>query len=357
MDYHQYLQLDQILDAQKPESAKHGKEAHDEHFFIIVHQVYELWFKQILHEIDSVAGILSGDHLDDREISKVVQRLHRITKIQRPLNDQIGILETMTPMDFLEFRSLFGGASGFQSVQFRLVENKLGLRLRDKYGQTVYSDKLRAEFQEEVKKSETEPSLFDLVDRWLARMPFLDSSEFGFWENYQTSVKTMLDRQESEIKKTDGLEKEEIEAKMKNIESSRKAFSAIMDESAHAKLVEEGNIRLSFNALRSAVLIWLYREQPVFHLPYSLLSNVVNVDELFTNWRFRHAQMVFRMLGLKMGSGGSSGYEYLLKTTSRHKIFADLGNLATFLIPRSEMTELPKDFEKKLGFHYRGETA
>src|SRR5690606_13313717 len=147
----QYLQLDALLGAQKPESAKHGKEAHDEHFFIIVHQVYELWFKQILHEVDSILKILSGERLDDREISKVVQRLNRITEIQRPLNDQIGILETMTPMDFMEFRNLFGTASGFQSVQFRLIENKLGLRLRDKYGQATYADVLRPEFKDQVK--------------------------------------------------------------------------------------------------------------------------------------------------------------------------------------------------------------
>src|SRR5262245_52069785 len=103
IEYSNYLQLDKLLDAQSPVSI-----FHDEMLFVITHQTYELLFKQILFEIDAVSQSLSKDALPDTEIFKVVSRLQRIIKIQKIMVDQIKILETMTPMDFLEFRDLLG---------------------------------------------------------------------------------------------------------------------------------------------------------------------------------------------------------------------------------------------------------
>ncbi len=100
--YSDYLKLDQILNSQHPKSLEYGgKLAHDEVLFIIVHQAYELWFKQILHELDSVIEIFEGDYVNEKDVGISVARLRRITEIQKLLVDQIGILETMTPLDFL----------------------------------------------------------------------------------------------------------------------------------------------------------------------------------------------------------------------------------------------------------------
>lgn len=128
--YHDYLQLDKILDAQAPESNKHNASAHDEMLFIIIHQAYELWFKQLHHEADSVVAIMRQPALNDNspELQTVVHRLNRITTILRVLVHQIDIMETMTPMDFLDFRDMLRPASGFQSWQFKLLEAKLGLK-------------------------------------------------------------------------------------------------------------------------------------------------------------------------------------------------------------------------------------
>ncbi|HTC81252.1 MAG TPA: tryptophan 2,3-dioxygenase family protein, partial [Acidimicrobiia bacterium] len=122
--YWSYLHLDQLLSAQVPLS---DPPAHDEVLFIVVHQAFELWFKQILFELDAVLAVMGQDVVAEKDMGEVVAHLMRITRIQRLLTDQIEVLETMTPLDFLEFRDVLIPASGFQSVQFRLIENKLGL--------------------------------------------------------------------------------------------------------------------------------------------------------------------------------------------------------------------------------------
>ncbi|MBL7958110.1 MAG: hypothetical protein JNM49_09120, partial [Flavobacteriales bacterium] len=106
--YPDYLQLDKILGAQEPESARHGAPAHDEMLFIIIHQSYELWFKQVLHEVGSVMALFADGHVDDNagELSVAVHRLGRVHTILQVLVKKIDILETMTPLDFLDFRDM-----------------------------------------------------------------------------------------------------------------------------------------------------------------------------------------------------------------------------------------------------------
>ncbi|HVE60407.1 MAG TPA: tryptophan 2,3-dioxygenase family protein, partial [Chitinophagaceae bacterium] len=124
MNYHDYLQLDKILNAQETESNKQNISAHDETLFIIIHQTYELWFKQLHHEADSVVEIMRKPTLNDNspELQTIVHRLIRMATILRVLIHQIDVLETMTPMDFLDFRDMLRPASGFQSWQFKLLE-------------------------------------------------------------------------------------------------------------------------------------------------------------------------------------------------------------------------------------------
>ena len=127
--YGDYLRLDQLLSCQHPESKRLGKAAHDEMLFITVHQTYELWFKQVIYELDGVQRAFAGPVLDDRAMAPVVRSLDRVREILRLLIQQVDVLETMTPLDFLDFRDLLYPASGFQSWQFRLIEVRLGLRL------------------------------------------------------------------------------------------------------------------------------------------------------------------------------------------------------------------------------------
>src|SRR5215470_1690045 len=176
MHYSDYLHLDKILGAQFPESERRNSPAHDEMLFIIIHQSYELWFKQLLFEIGSVNEIMQQSSLNDNspELQTVVHRLARSGTILKLLVHQIDVMETMTPMDFLDFRDILRPASGFQSWQFKELEATLGLKYAQRYGQEYYISKLRTEEIEKIRKAEGEQSLLDLVNIWLERMPFFD---------------------------------------------------------------------------------------------------------------------------------------------------------------------------------------
>src|SRR5262252_5551533 len=127
LHYADYLKLAALLSIQQPESARQGRPAHDEMLFIIVHQTYELWFKQILHELDRVQADFGGEVVEDEYLGRIVRGLERINEVLKLLIQQLEVLETMTPLDFLDFRDFLFPASGFQSAQFRLIEIRLGL--------------------------------------------------------------------------------------------------------------------------------------------------------------------------------------------------------------------------------------
>ncbi|MGB3085263.1 MAG: tryptophan 2,3-dioxygenase family protein, partial [Saprospiraceae bacterium] len=129
-------------------------------------------------------------------------------------------------------------------------------------------------------------------------------------------------------------------------------FVNIFNEEFHNQQITEGKIRLSFKATIAALLIQLYGTEPLLQLPYRLLNVITEMDELLTSWRYRHSQMVMRMLGRKSGTGGSSGHEYLMETVKKHQIFIDFHNISTLLIPRSELPELPTEMKRTLGFYY-----
>ena len=169
------MDLDKILDAQHPLSKGNNNEAHEEMLFIIIHQTYELWFKQIIHEINSVIHLLSKEKMDEENVGLVVGRFDRVSKILDVLVQQLDILETMTALDFLDFRNYLSPASGFQSHQFRKIEVMLGLKInkRHHFGGCPYHDQFSGEKKEEILDLESDNSLFALVEKWLERIPFL----------------------------------------------------------------------------------------------------------------------------------------------------------------------------------------
>jgi tryptophan 2,3-dioxygenase len=352
--YADYLHLEKLLDAQMPRSAEFGKPAHDEMLFITVHQAFEIWFKQILHELDSVRAMFESDFVDETRVGIAVSRLSRIAEIQKVMIDQFRILETMTPLDFLEFRDFLSPASGFQSVQFRLIENKLGLKRAQRvdFNRTSYEKRLSDEHQRLLLQSESEPSLFELLEKWLERTPFLSFGKFDFWKLYERAVSEMLAADRQTIQTNATLSDAEKAKELDGIARIEQGFAAIFDEEKHQAAIDKGARRLSYKATQAALLILLYRDEPILHLPFRLLSVLIDIDELFTTWRYRHSMMVQKMIGVKIGTGGSSGHQYLKQTVDAHRVFLDLFNLSTFLIPRSALPTLPDAVRRELGFHY-----
>jgi tryptophan 2,3-dioxygenase len=340
--YHDYLQLDKILTAQFPESDKRQLPAHDEMLFIVIHQAYELWFKQLHHEVDSVINILARPSLNDNspELQTVVHRLSRCVTILRVLVHQVDIMETMTPMDFLDFRDMLRPASGFQSWQFKELEAKLGLKFDHRHGKEYYTAHLRSEHVDLIKKAENDQSLLQLLNGWLERIPFFneeenwgvaltDSGEKGhpFWIEYRQRYARSLDVAE-------------------------KNNLAVFDEIFFNNPPSPNNESqaLSAEANRAALFIMLYRGYPILQLPFQLLNSLLEIDEQLSSWRYRHMNMVHRMIGTRIGTGGSTGKDYLKAAADKHYIFKEIAQLNSFLIERSRLPALPNYMEERLGF-------
>lgn len=354
VDYPSYLQLDKLLDAQSRLSEQKGTPAHDEMLFIIVHQVYELWFKQILFEMDRIQKELSGKVVGDKSLRMILGGLDRILSILEILPKHLDILETMPPLDYLDFRSLFRTASGFQSMQFREFEIRMGVREEDRvmYACRAYTSYLKAEDKNFVEGLQKKPSLFDQMEAWLTRTPFVEMGGYRFWDSYKKAVSEMLAHDEKMIADDKTLNKEIQAAEMAKLNNTRQQFEGFWGLFSQKKPANDIDWRLSGKALQAALFINLYRDQPALQMPYRILSRLMDIDETVTLWRYRHALMTQRMLGLKMGSGGTSGPDYLLQTAQKQRVFKDLFAITTFFIPRSKLPELPKDVEAKMGFSY-----
>lgn len=351
LNYSQYLGLDNLLSSQNCLS-----QAHDENLFIIIHQTYELWFKQILIETDRIQNHFSDDHLSSMAMGEVNNSLSRIADILNILLQQLGILEKMTPLDFLDFRHVFWNASGFQSAQFRKFEVALGLEEKQRitYGQCPFHAHLDKKDQKDVIAQSQNNSLFDLLDQWLSRTPFIEHQTFDFWQAYQTAVDKMLEEDVAQIKSDTGLQDDIRHEMLKRQDQIRDSFQFLFNADEDD---ETYPWRLSKKSVRAALFINLYRDQPALQAPYQIMNHLMDIDELLTLWRFRHALMVQRMLGIKTGSGGSSGFDYLQETARKHRIYQDLCRLSTYLIPRSKLPELPDALSQELHFHYRAKEA
>lgn len=354
--YADYLGLDGLLATQRLESAAGGNPVHDEMLFIIVHQSYELWFKQVIWELDSILEIFQQARVDEQQMGTAVSRLGRINSIQGLLVQMIGVLETMTPLDFLDFRDYLFPASGFQSAQFRIVENKLGLRRGDRL--LLSGDEYTARFdpvdRETVEEVEKELSLFDVVEKWLERTPFLDTEDFRFWEAYRDAVHTRIQDDRAVVEANRRLTETERAAQLKEFDLVLNQYAALFDPKKHEHERAAGRLRMSQRAFQAAVFITLYRDQPALQEPSRLLELLMDIDEGFTTWRYRHAQMALRMIGRRVGTGGSAGAKYLEKSAERSKVFGDLLNMSTFLVPRADRPELPAGIVDSMRFRYEG---
>ena len=174
LSYGSYLRVDELLALQQPLSSPVH---HDEMLFIIIHQVYELWFKQLLHEIEAVMrDLAAGDLL------RVTKHFRRMDPIQRLIETQVDILETMTPHEFNAFRDHLNPASGFQSLQFREIEFMAGLRNTDALKHIQMDSKQRARLERRL----SEPSLYDRVKALLRRRGFAADTHDELIASFQT---------------------------------------------------------------------------------------------------------------------------------------------------------------------------
>jgi tryptophan 2,3-dioxygenase len=249
--YSSYLKLDQLLSLQAP---RPGELEHDETLFVIIHQVYELWFKEVLHELDYLQ-----ERLRANDTPLAAATLKRILTILKTLVAQIDVLETMTPLNFLAFRDRLESGSGFQSSQFREIEFILGKKARPSFERYPEG----SESRRRVERRFTEPTLWDAFLHYLTN-------------NQYRVPKPLLERDYTKV-----------------CEPSREVQQILID---------------------------VYKRNPTVT---QIAERLVDLDEGFMEWRYRHVKMVQRTIGTKLGTGGSAGADYLL-TTLNQPVFPDL---------------------------------
>src|SRR5215470_5006426 len=260
--YTSYLRLDELLDLQTPASREApGGEEHDEMLFIVIHQVYELWFKQILHEVRRLQDRLEAD-----DGPAALHTLKRIIAILKTIVAQIDVLETMTPRQFTSFRDRLDAASGFQSAQFRELEAVLGRR-------DPSAPRTHPEGSTGRARIETAQARRSLWGSFLAYL-LVRGHELP----------------------ADALERD-------------------------VALPPEPDPRVQ------DILVAVYRGDADSAL---VAERLVDLDEGFQEWRYRHVKMVERTIGMKRGTGGSAGVEYLQRTLFQ-PVFPDLWEIRSRL--------------------------
>ena len=343
LTYGNYLRLDELLRLQEGPANYSPEPCNDEKHFIIVHQAFELWFKLILTELKQVHKIMNSERINENSMPIIVHHLKRVSAVFDLMSQQWKVMETLTPQDFLTFRDRLGTSSGFESWQLRQIEIILGLeqQQRDagmdpvKHMERLEREgKVSSEVLIEFREIIASPSLNELLGKWLFRTPIN-----GSFPNDKGDEKIVTDYLESHLK-----------AMRQHSDMVIQHFSSIghgdestlrqrMDKSVAAA---EEFLRPSgkFNRSRVGLLfIESYRELPLLSWPRVLIDSFVELEESILLFRNSHARMVERMIGRRMGTGGSSGVDYL-DATLKYRIFVDLWTVRTILVRRDLLPDV-----------------
>jgi tryptophan 2,3-dioxygenase len=261
MTYGGYLQLPTLLSAQQPLSQPPH---HDEMLFIVQHHVSELWMKLLIHELQAAIRCLRCD-----QVEGCLKILARVKQVQRQLFEQWAVLETLTPSEYLEFRGVLGPSSGFQSLQYRMIEFLLGNK-NAKMLKVFAHDPAAQDLLRGVLEA---PGLYDEFLRYLARQGHAVP---------------------------------------------------------HAVLERDWTQAYRRQEALLPVFKRIYQERQNFWSEYHLCEQLVDVEESFQLWRFRHMKTVERIIGHRRGTGGSSGVSFLKKALEL-EFFPELLDVRTVL--------------------------
>jgi tryptophan 2,3-dioxygenase len=349
--YWDYLHLDQLLTLQ---GGLEGDDAHlseDELHFIVVHQVFELWFKLMLRELRLARDKMAAPWVEEETIPYVVHHLRRVNEIVRLAVEQFRVMETLTPQDFLAFRGKLGTASGFQSFQMREIEAVMGLQQTQREAQkhpdplaslqaAVRHSPSGATALEHVLQARQETSLRQALHAWLYRTPIHgshpnDPGDAAVVEAFLHAYLAAIDQHQAAQMAQFMLDGGDQEAIHKQFAAGRRTAQKFLDAADVPKAE-----RVHTQRLRAGLLfIESYRDLPLLAWPRLLIDTVVEMEELFVLWRTRHARMVERVIGRRIGTGGSSGVDYLDETT-RYRIFPELWAVRTLLVPQAVLPPL-----------------
>jgi tryptophan 2,3-dioxygenase len=352
--YWEYLQLEKLLGCQDPPDADDESPApsarplahHDEMLFIVVHQAFELWFKQMLHEVRRARDLLgrpgrpeADRRVPEQDVPEICLTLARVSEILRLCTDQWRVVETMPPANFLAFRDKLIPASGFQSLQFRLLEILAGLRpeTRVSIDGKPFSSRFPPQFVRQLDEAASEMSLRDALYDWLARTPI----ELAFPD----FVPAFLDAFDRYIQ-----QQKALQAGNPFLPPEQRAVVAerLSSEAAACRAFFSSGDTRRDRAHAAFIFLTSYRSHPLLRWPHRLLEEVIELEESLRIFRFRHARMVERLIGLRVGTGGSAGVDYLDETARTYRIFGELLQAQNFLVARDQLPDVPRP--EHLGF-------
>ena len=341
--YGGYLQLEELLALQDGPEGYAPLPSNDELHFIIVHQTFELWFKLILRELKEARALMNHEHIEEATIPRVVHHLERVSEIFRLLADQWKVMETLSPQDFLAFRDRLGTSSGFESWQMRELEVLMGLETQGRVGgmdplqhmkRLAEEGKVPAQALQDFETTTNEPSLNDVLNTWLSRTPIHGSSPGS--DGDVDAVRNYVG-QHLEAMRQHG---EHVIAHMIAIGHGDEATVRPRIEAgvsgAEQFLMKDGE---AIRHRAGLLFIESYRDLPLLSWPRRLIDSFVELEQSMLLFRTHHARMVERMIGRRMGTGGSSGVDYLDATT-KYRIFVDLWAVRTLLVKRDALPEV-----------------
>ena len=306
--YSEYLRLEELLKLQTGVEGETQNISNDELHFILVHQNFELWFKLVINELTCTRNILSSDYVEETKLPQAVHHMERVIETFKLMSQQWRVMETLEPQDFLNFRDELGTASGFESFQMREMESLMGSKWID--------GKL-------IGKLETSNSLYDVTCDWLERTP-IQGSVYG---------------STSDEKNVDDFIADYLLAHKKLYPDTNKDAVNFFEEESSLRRRRAG-----------LVFIESYRELPLLAWPRKLISTLIELEQSMILWRTSHARMVERMIGRRIGTGGSSGVDYLDMTT-KYRVFVDVWAVRSILIKKEALPEL----KNKEFYEFRGE--
>lgn len=297
--YSEYLRLEELLKLQTGVEGETREISNDELHFILVHQNFELWFKLVINELKCSRDILSSDVVEEESLPRAVHHMDRVIEIFKLMSQQWKVMETLDPQDFLNFRDDLGTASGFESFQMREMENLMGQKWVDgkPFGKKA-----------EVKQK----SLYDVTCDWLFRTPIQGSTLDS--DNDESSVDEFIEAY--------------VQAHESQYPETNQDVIDFFDVEGVARRRRAG-----------LLFIESYRSLPLLAWPRKLISKLIELEQAMVLWRASHARMVERMIGRRIGTGGSSGVDYLDMTT-KFRVFIDLWLVRSILIKRESLPKL-----------------
>lgn len=349
MNYWEYIRVEELLKLQSGTAEKEADLGNDEVLFIVVHQVYELWFKLVIRELVAARDLFNQNPVPDMAMASAVRSFKRISTIFVQAAAHFAVVETLTTRDYLAFRDGLIPASGFQSAQLREIELLLGLEDSSRIAlgaEGTYRDALKTRdgspspaLARVEARAAGGPSLRTVVYDWLARTPVSaegpDSFLDGILLAHKSETENRLKIAQEKMNPSEA-ELELLRARYAKELAFAEAFFRAEDDPSAAPIA-----RTRTKRVRAALLfLESHRELPRLAWPREVVEALLDMEQSMVIWRQRHARMVERVIGRRIGTGGSSGVDYLDQTAQRYRVFGDIWAVRTLLLQKNAIPPL-----------------